>query len=101
MTNRFNIAQNFALEVKSEKINKIILFGSVARGEDNEDSDIDILIVSSFEDDLFDTVYGKIYEVLINEKELISAHFVTNERFTSDKESYFLSSVLEEGVVIG
>jgi predicted nucleotidyltransferase len=101
MINRFDIAQNFALEVKSEKINKIILFGSVARGEDNEDSDIDILIVSSFKDDLFDIVYNKIYEILINEKELISVHFITNERFITDKESYFLSNILEEGVVIG
>jgi len=29
------------------EIEKVILFGSVARGEDTEDSDVDLLIISS------------------------------------------------------
>ena len=32
--------------IKSDDIKLIMLFGSVARGDDNEESDIDILIVS-------------------------------------------------------
>ena len=47
MKNRIEIAQEFADKIKNKYIKKIILFGSVARGEDNDDSDIDILIISN------------------------------------------------------
>ena len=42
MYNRIEIAREFAEAIKSDDIIKIILFGSVARGDDTEDSDIDI-----------------------------------------------------------
>lgn len=32
-----------------DRIDKIILFGSVARGEDREDSDIDVLIITNYD----------------------------------------------------
>ena len=44
--NRLEIAREFAKAINSKYILKIILFGSVARCEDGEESDIDILIVS-------------------------------------------------------
>ena len=47
MNNRIEIAQNFANAINSDKIIRIILFGSVARREDDEESDIDILIISN------------------------------------------------------
>jgi len=101
MKTRFDIAKNFAKHIHSDKIKKIILFGSVARGDDNNNSDIDILIVSSFKDEVFDLIYDKIYEVLINDEELISAHFVEEKKFESEKNFSFLSNVIKEGVVIG
>lgn len=97
---RSQIAKDFAKSIKSDKIKNIILFGSVARGEDTEDSDIDILIVSSHKDELFDFVYDKIYEILIDNEELISAHFVDEEKFEKEKDFSFLSTVLKEGVVL-
>ena len=42
MNNRVKIAYEFANAINSDKIVRIILFGSVARGDDGEDSDIDI-----------------------------------------------------------
>lgn len=45
--NRVEIAHKFASAINSDKIIRIILFGSVARGDDNEESDIDILIISN------------------------------------------------------
>ena len=42
MYNRIEIAREFAEAIKSDDLIKIILFGSVARGDDTEDSDIDI-----------------------------------------------------------
>ncbi len=40
INNHFKIAQKFAQAITSDKIIKIILFGSVARGDDSEDSDM-------------------------------------------------------------
>ena len=37
MFDRVKIARDFATRIKSDEINQIILFGSVARGDDNED----------------------------------------------------------------
>ena len=45
--NRVEIAHKFTSAINSDKIIRIILFGSVARGDDNEESDIDILIISN------------------------------------------------------
>ncbi|MHC1610212.1 MAG: nucleotidyltransferase domain-containing protein [Candidatus Methanospirareceae archaeon] len=42
--NKLEIAKEFAKSLKD--VEKIILFGSVARGEDKGDSDVDILIIS-------------------------------------------------------
>ena len=47
---RIKIAKEFAETIKSDDIKLIMLFGSVARGDNNEESDIDILIVSPIAD---------------------------------------------------
>lgn len=52
MSDWINVAQEFAEVINSEYIFKIILFGSVARGDDNDDSDIDILIISNYGDNM-------------------------------------------------
>ena len=44
MNDRIEIAREFAKAINDEHIIRIILFGSVAREEDTEDSDIDILL---------------------------------------------------------
>ena len=53
MNNRLEIAHEFADAINSDKIIKIIVFGSVARGDDHDDSDIDILILSNQRDNPF------------------------------------------------
>ena len=52
MNNRVKIAHEFANAINSDRIIRIILFGSVARGDDSEDSDIDILIISNHREDI-------------------------------------------------
>lgn len=44
--NRKKIAKDFAKSLSLSDEDEIILFGSVAREEDTDESDIDILIVS-------------------------------------------------------
>jgi len=43
--NRKRIAEEFSNSLDYPEIEEIILFGSVARGEDRNNSDIDILII--------------------------------------------------------
>ena len=55
-TDALNIAQRYALAVKANYSNtRIILFGSYARGNANEDSDIDIAVILKDYNNLIDT----------------------------------------------
>jgi predicted nucleotidyltransferase len=98
--NRKKLAQDFANSVKSnDKIERIILFGSVARGDDDPNSDIDIVIVSSYEDDIFDFVYDKVYDILISFEIMVSVHFMPKERLEIN-DSYFISNIKKEGLIL-
>ncbi|GAA5818727.1 MAG: conserved hypothetical protein [Methanobrevibacter sp. CfCl-M3] len=98
--NRKKLVQDFANSVKSKgKIEKIILFGSVARGEDDSNSDIDIVNVSSYEEDIFDFVYDKVYDILISFEIMISVHFMPKERLEIN-DSYFISNIKKDGVIL-
>lgn len=60
------IIKDFANEVKlllGEKLNKIILYGSYARGDFNENSDIDIMILTDAKDRELEKYYEKIVEI--------------------------------------
>ncbi|MDO5850616.1 MAG: nucleotidyltransferase domain-containing protein [Methanobacteriaceae archaeon] len=69
MNNRFSIAKEFANRIKSEYIKQIILFGSVARGEDTEFSDIDILIISSYGNKLEPIIEEEVFQVMMEKEE--------------------------------
>ncbi len=101
MNNRVEIAKEFAKAIKSEYIIKIILYGSVARGEDSEDSDIDILIISNHWDKIDDKIDDEIAWIMYDKGELISAKVMPEEIFNKTKNWSFLTNVLREGVTIG
>lgn len=101
MHNRVEIAREFANAIKSDYILKIILFGSVARGDDTEESDIDILIVSNHPIEIDDIIADEIAWVMYDKQELISAHVMSEEIFNKTKSFSFLTNVLREGVAIG
>jgi len=62
-----------ALERYEDKIEDIVLFGSVARGEAGEESDIDILIVTKKEDfRLRRALIGIAFDILLETGENIS-----------------------------
>lgn len=100
MNNRIEIAHEFAEAINSDKIVSIILFGSVARGDDCENSDIDILIVSDFWEEIDLIITDVIGDIVFEKQELISAHIMSVERFNNTKDYSFLSNVLEDGVVL-
>lgn len=101
MNDRIEIAKEFAKTIKSDDIKLIMLFGSVARGEDTEESDIDILIVSPNADDLRYKINRIAVDIILEKDEVISPHLMTEEHFNKTKNNPFLTNVLNEGVVIG
>lgn len=101
MNNRFEIAKRFADSINSDEIKQIILFGSVARGEDYEESDIDILIVSPIADEIKSTIHDKVIDIILEDEEVISPHLMTEEHFNRTIDYPFLTNVLKEGVVLG
>jgi predicted nucleotidyltransferase len=95
------IAREFANAIKSDKIIRIILFGSVARGDDTEESDIDILIISNDWEQIDSLITDEVFKVVLDTEELISPYVLSEEQFNETKDFNFLTNVLEEGVVIG
>lgn len=98
--NRKIIAKEFAEAIQSEDIKQIILFGSVARGEDTDNSDIDILIITVSEDKISKNVDDKVFDILCKYREVISAHLMSYEIYNKTKHFSFLSNVLKEGEIL-
>lgn len=101
MHDRIKIAQEFADAIKSDDIKLIMLFGSVARGDDGEESDIDILIVSPIADKIKPEIHKLAIDIIFEKDEVISPRLMTEEHFNKTKDYPFLSNVLKEGVKIG
>ena len=104
MIDRKQLAIDFAQSLDHPEIEKIILFGSVARGEDTEDSDIDILIFIKKELDEFeirDDIYGKTFNTLLKTGEYLSAKIIPINHYEKYKGFSFYTNIDEEGVVIG
>ena len=100
MNNRVKIAHEFANAINSDNIVRIILFGSVARGDDGKDSDIDILIVSDYWEEIDSIITDVVGDIVLDQQELISPHIMSVERFNNTKDYSFLTNVLEDGVVL-
>ena len=88
-----------ALGRYGDRIESIILFGSVARGEAKEESDIDILVVG---DVSLEELVEVLFPILLEYGEFISAKNMEKDRFDfSAKEGHsFVRNVLREGVVL-
>ncbi len=88
-----------ALEKYGDKIEGIILFGSVARGKAKEDSDIDVLVVGDVSlEELVDISFPILLEYgeLISAKDMEKDHF----EFLAREEYSFVRNVLRDGVVL-
>ncbi len=85
-----------------DKIKKVILYGSYARGEAIEDSDVDVLVVVS--DDLDPKEVRRSLEPLIGEFYVRDLEIVTifpvRESDFGHKQSDFLINVRREGIAV-
>jgi len=101
MKNRYEIAQEFSNKIKNKYIKRIVLFGSVARGDDNDDSDIDILIISNNQELIEDIISDEKFNILTKYKELISAHIISEKHYDDTINYSFLTNVRNEGIILG
>ena len=89
-----------AREELGERIVHIILYGSRARGDYTEDSDIDVLVVVRDIDakEADDRIFPFASAALEKYEELLYASVVTEEEFEEKRGRAFYVNVREEGV---
>lgn len=77
-----------------------MLYNSVARGDDHEDSDIDILVISWDKFHTKSKLYPKVGDFLLDEGVYISVKVISPEEYHQMQNIYFFSQIKEEGVVL-
>jgi len=81
-------------------IEKAYLYGSWAKGRENQDSDIDVMLVSDVFDGNNDQAVGKTWRISTSVDTRIEPYTVGKKRFLSDDFSPLLQIVKQEGVEI-
>ena len=108
-TNFINsIINNFAGKAKlllGYRVKKIILYGSYARGDYNENSDIDIMILTDFTDEEIveysERIWDFAYDIELENDVLISPLIKNIDKFNYWLEALpFYMNVQKEGVVL-
>ena len=99
------MAQEFASSLKDNyesNIHEIILFGSVARGDDGIDSDIDMIVVcNSDRFQLRRKIMKDVIKFLLKHGVYISVKTLTKDIKEDLRDSGFLQTVSKEGILIG
>jgi predicted nucleotidyltransferase len=87
------------LEKYSDRIESIILFGSVARGETTDESDIDILVIGEIS---LEQLIDISYPLLLKHKKYISPKDMEKTYFDElyQEEYSFVKNIVNEGVVL-
>jgi predicted nucleotidyltransferase len=101
MVDRKQLAIDFAISLNHPEIEKIILFGSVARNKDKKNSDIDILVIAKDKDKVEDDIYNKSCKIYLNEDIDISVILLSIEDYKYNENSNFIANVEKEGILIG
>ncbi len=89
-------------EKYGDKIKKVILYGSYARGEATEDSDVDVLVVVSDDldpDDVEEYLVPLIGNFLAYWGELVTTIVIKESEFLKEQ-SDFLINVRKEGIPV-
>ena len=90
-----------AREARGDAIEEIILFGSVARGDDRPDSDIDILVITPKEDfRLREFLTGLAFDLLMQTGERISVKVLSRADVAAHRQYPFVRGVFQDGVAV-
>ena len=99
------IALEFAELIKkkyNDQIEKVILFGSVVRGETNQDSDIDIFVIcKSDRFELRRALMVDVIKFLLKYGIYISIKTLSTEDVSHINNTGFMQHITKEGVLIG
>ncbi|MFK7937345.1 MAG: nucleotidyltransferase domain-containing protein [Saprospiraceae bacterium] len=86
-----------------DKLQEVILFGSYARGEEHEDSDMDFLIVLNEEKieswRELNYVMDDIFALEFKHNTVISPHIVSKNKF-QNKNNLFIEQVTNDGITL-
>ncbi len=89
----------FVEEIKKQyNVTEIILFGSYAKGTENEDSDIDIAVISDEFDDIYDCMailMGMTWDIDAR----IEPHPIKKKDF-DEVSDYFIKEVIDTGIKV-
>lgn len=80
------------------RITKVIIFGSFARGDFNDDSDIDLILVSPDFDTITDSAYALLWKLTRVADYKIEPIPVSEDYFNSDTGSPIIESAKLEGI---
>ena len=101
---RLRIARRFAVRLKAElgpSLSRVVLYGSVARGEDSAGSDIDLLVEVRRRSRLVeDSVSDAVTEFAAKEGELVVPILLTTAETRKRLPPSFLARVRTEGKVL-
>ena len=89
-------------EVYGDRVAGIVLYGSVARGDDGPESDIDLLVLLHGEYGLFDEIQRLVdilYDLQLESGRLISAKPARGEDYRRGT-TQFHRNVVEEGIAL-
>ena len=88
-----------AQERYTSHIDKIILYGSVARGDADADSDIDLLVLwNGDEQEGWRAMTGLAFDVMVDSGEYLSVKVMNAKTFSST--SPFGQNVMHEGITV-
>ena len=102
-----NVLETFVKTLKEkygDKIESIILFGSVARGDDRGNSDVDVLIITKEDSFKMQRLISEIVvDILLKTGVYISAKVLSSSEFDFLKRinSSFYRNISREGITVG
>lgn len=90
-----------AREACGDAIEEILLFGSVARGDDRPDSDIDILVITREEDyRIRELLTGIAFDLLVETGDYLSIKVLSRADVRAHRHYSFLRNVAADGVAV-
>lgn len=100
-----NEVKNASRQLYGDKLNKIILYGSYARGDNTEESDIDIMIVLNCDADEIRGLRGVTAEMASDislEREVFLSVLLRDKKHFEDNLDFlpFYQNIAKEGVAV-
>ena len=109
MADKKEIIYGFARVLKQmlgDRLTKVILYGSYARGDYNENSDVDIMVLTTFSDEEIEQIESKVFDLAFD---FLMEHGIDISVIVKNDEHFyhwlgalpFYNNVDKEGIVIG